>query len=349
HAKDKPHEVSKEEHVVTKKDVDFYFFDKEPSAKQTTYFVDGNEEIPYFELGDFLDMRNGLYSAAEADNVISISKKGNNVVLKRENGYPCKINFKKNTIDFIDYNMFTKNSFSNSLVDIVSVTGKDTEGNPAYLQRTGNEYSRYGKEIVLDLDDYDIDIIRAGKGYYVPLQTLLDLFMPSIPILYNGESLFFGNGFFTPDMEKTGPGEAFYSKGARKRSKELAEYSYNELCLALDFHYGLKESQHIDSFKELFYETGLDKKLKSTNGTTADRALYELVCVVLGGGHNGFSSPSSYAGSDARYADGIVLSQSQTSLIQYMTEYTQERMKAFPEGVPGYQEVGNTAYVTFDS
>lgn len=205
YAKDKPHDVSKEEHVVTKKDVDFYFFDKEPSAKQTTYFVDGNEEIPYFELGDFLDMRNGLYSAAEADNVISISKKGNNVVLKRENGYPCKINFKKNTIDFIDYNMFTKNSFSNSLVDIVSVTGKDTEGNSAYLQRTGNEYSRYGKEIVLDLDDYDIDIIRAGKGYYVPLQTLLDIFMPSIPILYNGESLFFGNGFFTPDMEKQDP------------------------------------------------------------------------------------------------------------------------------------------------
>lgn len=56
--------------------------------------------------------------------------------------------------------------------------------------------------------------------------------------------------------------DIYYSAPTGNRSKALAEFTYNELCLALDMHYGLKELHDIDTFDALFKQTGLDERLK---------------------------------------------------------------------------------------
>lgn len=55
-------------------------------------------------------------------------------------------------------------------------------------------------------------------------------------------------------------GEYYYSAAPCERSEALAEYGYNELCLALDCLYGLKEIHDIS-----YFDQGVDPDIYLAN------------------------------------------------------------------------------------
>ena len=59
----------------------------------------------------------------------------------------------------------------------------------------------------------------------------------------------------------------YYAAPAAEKSERLADFSYRELCLALDKLYGQKESHDITDFNSFFEEAGLADELKSTECT----------------------------------------------------------------------------------
>lgn len=82
---------------------------------------------------------------------------------------------------------------------------------------------------------------------------------------YNGETVVFAlYGTLGSADELTELGEIVHSVERRERSRAMADYSYAELCLALDSLYGLKDSHSFTDFDSLFDQTGLFMGLKST-------------------------------------------------------------------------------------
>ena len=131
----------------------------------------------------------------------------------------------------------------------------------------------------------------------------------------------------------------------------MAEFSYFELCLAMDHLYGLKERHGISSFDEHAEQTALKAELMSRDPFYADAALYELLNLHLDDLHSGFNSASPLDEEGAFDKLENMLGYGYSSLqsdYQDMT-YMKARDNAYPDGVPAYEEIGNTAYITFDT
>ena len=139
--------------------------------------------------------------------------------------------------------------------------------------------------------------------------------------------------------------EVYYAAPTGQRSPQLAEYGYNELCLALDSLYGLKEVHDIDSFAQLFHQIGFDALLRGTDAELADKALYNFINQYLDDLHSGFVAYSYLTGPIDYKADrGPSLS----GLSEHRDAHMQARAEKYPEGTLYYEEVGNTAFITFD-
>lgn len=138
----------------------------------------------------------------------------------------------------------------------------------------------------------------------------------------------------------------FLSGQTGKRSPELAQYGYNELCLELDSFYGLKELHSIESFDSLLSQNGLKETLFSTDAQVADTALSQLIRFWLDDGHSGLLCGSNKTdfGQLVRENVNSQTMESMTALLQKI----QSTRAAYPESQLDYYEVGNTAYVKFD-
>ena len=85
--------------------------------------------------------------------------------------------------------------------------------------------------------------------------------------------------------------------------------------------------------------------LQSADPENADKAVYRLITDYLDDGHSQFQGFSYLAGKvDYKAPVGA----SEYRWTGHHNVYTEAREKAYPDGIPGYEEVGNTAYITFD-
>ena len=66
--------------------------------------------------------------------------------------------------------------------------------------------------------------------------------------------------------------DLYYDAPTGERSEALTKYGYNELCLMLDYLYGMKGSHDIESFDKLFHSVNFDKVLKEQDPANADIA-----------------------------------------------------------------------------
>ena len=342
---------------VTAKNVKWYIESTENKAVSPVYFVNGTD-VPYIEINDFIAiLAQFYYSYGNPNFNIDISVEGDLVALTRENGYSCVIDFTENTLFFNDYNEFVKVSADQTLVDAYYLPFTDENGKYIYL-KTDRKASkeRYGSKITMDLGAYNISFVHKGDGYYLPLQTLNDVFFANIMkcILYNGKSMFITNSSGSnlyANGELTPLGNLYYKNKPKKLSKALTNYNYCELCFALDHFYGLKEHHNISSFDELFANTGLAVDLLSRNPEKMDAAVYRLITDYLDDQHSSFSLPG-YASDPEitgkfreKYGKGMCFEAS----YETYTEFQKARAKFYPDGVPGYEEIGDTAFITFDS
>lgn len=331
-------------------------------------FLNGVNDLPYIEADDMAELLKILFSEYDKPTALSYSKSGSVFTCVRKNetykvDSPMTIDFDKDVIRFEDYNIFTMLPCRSTILDVTSFDFFDSQGTPRLIKRMEPKYlTRFGPPLEIDLAKYGIDlVIRDGK-YLLPLQTFSDIFVAPafLSCLYfNGEAV-----IVAADLSKNGERtirELYYKGKTGERSDELAKFGYNELCLMLDTLYGLKDLHGINSFDQFLQTQGassLDfsasvaqsKSLKAyltgSSVLNADKAIYRLIGDFLDDNHSKWYNFSYLAGEHDEYKPNGA---ARERLNEFKAAYKNARDKAYPGGVPAYQEVGDTAFVTFDA
>ena len=340
------------EHTIIEKKVKMYLLNPETFITIPLLFVDGAEDLPWVDIEVWGQALNYLQQEVygEKDFEVTYSCDGETAQLTRENGYIMLADFEEGTLFFDDYNGFMHEPGEiTPLLDLITMTGFNADGQPELFQRDANaSFDRYGEPVLLNLADYNINMIHEGDLYLVPLQTMGDFTLAPnarVDVFYNGNEAFIASDKqMGTHGNYTALGEQYYSVQSTNRSTALADYGYNELCLVLDSFYGLKQPHEIDRFASLFWQISYDEPLSSENAEDADLALYAFLDYFLNDGHTYFNSYSWMAG-DQELAgmDGSAM----VALDEQSRRYGAAREKILGD-YSLYQEVGNTAYITFD-
>ena len=321
--------------------------DEESTFDIEVAFLDGETNVPYVTLETMKEMLYRWVSMAKASEGgknydLEIEKNGDIVILTRENQYPVKINFAENTIEFYDYDAFIKISPDAPLMDVIASTGYDDNGEPALFQKSDTSFERYGDPLTLKPGAYGIDLVYQDDEYYIPLQLISDFILTNYGgnVVYNTEAVclvYIGRPDYLED--------AFYPTDVpEERSEDLIAFNYKELCLALDTLYGLKAQHNITDFNNLFQSTGLVVSLLSKDPQEAGQALADLCCKYFDDGHSG-NVNASYMMKEAVKRNW---GPSNMQRFDEMDRYKEARDAVYPDGAVPYEEVGNTAYITFD-
>ena len=209
-------------------------------------------------------------------------------------------------------------------------------------------YNRNGRPITMDLGKYRIDIVSRGDECYLPLQTMCDVFfgLQYILCVYNGEKVI-------ADVHGGELMEQAYEAKPADMSQEYALFNYNELCFVMDYFYGLKAEHNIDSFSDfLVLNTGLYAQLSGTDCITFDTALAEILVQFFDDGHSSINRNSWRCGLPKELATFSMLANAGASTYSRSSSGSHRidfRKTVYPDGVPGYEEIGDTAFVTFDN
>lgn len=343
----------KTRHEIEQKTLTVYVGVIENNFEMPFYFMDGVTDLPWMDMESWCVMMIVLAQAWYGDETYDLmyTIEGETITLTRENGFYMTFDFAANRISCLDYNMFLHDSSNSSALDLLSMKGYNEAGEAELFQRNPTTtFDRLGSFVEIDLSDYGIELVFQDGVGYVPLQTLGDLILTPgffVNTFFNGKAVFFATAdYFGSAAEGYTPlGEYYYSAEPCERSEALAAYGYNELCLALDTLYGLKEIHDIRSFDHLFWQLGYEQYLKSTDAAVADEALASFINCYLDDLH------SLFQGGSWMSAEREQVGYWGTMANQYgmhMEEYSDIRSTIMEE-VPFYTEVGNTAYITFDS
>ena len=229
-----------------------------------------------------------------------------------------------------------------------AILPEEEDSAPEMFRLSGRTFNQFGKIVKIPLADYSIDMFTLDGECYIPMQTMCDLLLSLqyIHLVFNGEKIVctvFGEEFITQ----------MYTAEPREMSPEFAEFNYNELLLLLDTCYGLKDDHHISSFREMvLYNEDLNALTGSTDPKAFDSALTTLLMTYLDDGHSGFIKPSWRSGNmDAASTVSLMASfgRSYQAKLRLGNRLAEARKVYYPDGVPGYEEVGDTAFVTFDN
>ena len=207
--------------------------------------------------------------------------------------------------------------------------------------------NRHGAEVNIDLGEYLIDAVSMDGECYMPMQTMNDILVSTtyMQYVFNGRAVY-GFPAGCSLFEKT------YEAAPEEMSEEFAKFNYNELRLLLDYFYGLAPEHSINDFGTMLTDsTGLAEDLASTDPRKADSALSKLTGTYLDDLHSGFNEASWRTGKDddaAVYSRIADLGPSTLSMIESTYRFEDARKAVYRAWVPGYEEVGDTAFVTFD-
>lgn len=334
----------KESHVyeIEKKTMPMYMGTPEEKMDFEFAFLDGVGDVPYVSIDTAVDILTASMDAPDStDYSIALEKEGETVTLERESGYPAKIVFDEDYIEFWDYDGFFRKTDDDLLIDDVDFSYFTRGGKPRFLKLM-DSFERYGVPVTVNAGDHGIDLVHQDDGYYIPLQLLSDIFLFPYGggIIFNGSAAYLGGGGNYSQYD-----DLFYNEDyPKQRSSELAEFNYNEFCLAMDLLYGLKDQHNITTFDDLYMETGLKEAMLSRDPLESTQALYESVNVYLDDLHSGFVKNI--------YVERKRLEEKRATSL-YINgldnkRFSSARAQYYGEDVPGYEEVGNTAYITFD-
>ena len=130
-----------------------------------------------------------------------------------------------------------------------------------YVRWAQTEYSPVQAPVTYRLGDYGIDVRADEKGVYLPVATLADLYsdLAYHHAFYNGEKVYVQNENVDGKLEDRDPDYLNAFSDLSVRPADLAEFTYNELCFAIDHFYGCpgRELLHTE-----LQEKGLDRALR---------------------------------------------------------------------------------------
>jgi len=321
--------------VVTEKDVKLYTNHSETVRDYKVYFIDGGN-VPYVpaeDVGLFLEI-------TDRGPKPDYKAEGDHVVYSR-GAYTMDYDFANDTITFNDFDAFYKLEHL-GLVDMVM----GPENTYPLFEKSSKSIDRYGKVLVMDLKPYGINLVTTDEGRFIPLQTVSD-----VVCNFNETSLYFSGDAVIVSEQLNDEEKAILKAGTWQWTEDLADFSYRELCFTLDYQYGLKEIHDIENFDTLFEETGLKREFLGSGAIDADKALWKLIYYYIGDLHSQFLSVSPLTDRDAfgkfvhEAGNGLAGSLRDTVGADFMSA----RDKAYPDGIPAYEEIGDTAYITFDN
>ena len=322
--------------VITEKDVKLYADGGENVRDYKVYFVNGGN-IPYVPVSDvglFLEITDKRGVKPE------YSVEGDHATYSR-GAYKMEFDFENDTITFNDFDGFFKQEHL-GLVDMVM--GPEN-ANPLF-QRSNKSLDRYGKVLVMDLKPYGIDLVKTDEEGYIPLQTVSDVVcnFNECPLYFSGDAVIASEGLSAEVIE-------ILNAGNWEWTEDLADFSYRELCFVLDYQYGLKEIHSIESFDTMIEETGLKKEFLGSSAVDADKALFQMIYFYLGDLHSQLLSLSPLSDRNAlhEYTAEVGMGLAADKRNAKMAEFLSARDEAYPEGIPAYEEIGDTVYITFDN
>ena len=308
-------------------------------TEMTLYFLDGQRDIPYLAVSEWTKLLGTAFPLA-------YDASGSKAVVERtDTGYTVTFDADKDTVTFFDYDAFLQTPGSELLVSGTSTSWLPEDNDGQVFSATAASYNRNGKEVVFELAPYEIDIVQEDGEFLLPLQTFNDFCLSYLGafVYFDGEGLAIG-----PETIDTLI--ALKELPETTISAELAAFNYHELCFLLDYFYGLKDTHDIVSFDAFFDELGLRERLSSTDPRETEDALYDFIYLHLDDIHSQYytASPLSGAGYEPEAQQNHVYGFSRVTNDVDEAHYKGTRTSYFPDGCPAYQEVGDTAFITFD-
>ncbi|MBP3855948.1 MAG: hypothetical protein IK990_10110 [Ruminiclostridium sp.] len=354
-------ETASKSYKITKRNIPTYFFEykSEDNKKIPLYYMNGSD-VPYFEITDMVSAYiTILKQCGRPEFDLEVKKEGNKVTLTRENGFFTVLDFEDDTIFFWDYDGFFTSSKTKTLLDLIMPVYETTDF--TFMLKTLASNERTGNTVTLDAGDYNIDFVRKGDKYYIPVQTFSDIFLSGFGAgvtLYNTHSLiFYLDGIESLYNNTTGKysklGQVYYGKDGKyatgKVSETMAEFSVNEFCFAMDTLYGLKKEHNINSFKEVIVQRDTGLNMYSTNAKKIDRELWNLIYQNVDDIHSRYALSSYASGADYKWKLNEKYGQGYArDFIFAFDEELKEFRKKYNPDLKIYEEYGDTAYITFD-
>ncbi len=142
--------------------------------------------------------------------------------------------------------------------------------------------------------------------------------------------------------------------GKKERSKEVAEFTYNLLCLSFDKVYSVKEAKNIASFDKFLTEKGYKNDLQSTNVRTYEEAMFKFLNTDIDDGHTNveYVSIYDYPSRGLMNVYGPKYPKTHTlSINDKSIDYYSKRYSSFDFAFHGirFDEKEDTAYLSFDN
>lgn len=324
-------------------------------------FRAGKEDIPYVCLDSAILQTYLVQSDGNRYSISDINALTTQVTITNtERNTKAVLDLTKHTLSFENYDLFFQ-APSGVYMDPTGceAIARATGESKSYIEIDSTKTSSIaGQPVTLGWYTQDVGVVLWAKSdgscaLALPLQMFNDVFLsPSGDhLLYNGKAI-----FKRETLPIAAVKEEYYNSPylGQPRSEAMAELCYNELCLNLDFNYGLKAIHGIDKFPDFdtyFTSVGIKDALKSTNATSYANALRDVCEFYFGDGHSNYMYNSPYLGASNRPTGNRSYSQQ----IKYSAEskkYQTARDRVYGSNIPGLDistAIGKkTAIVRFD-
>ena len=353
--------------------------DKLVQAEGTAAFREGDSSVMYISVREYYDACRYLGITRTPE----IETDENGLYVIRDNGSAAVFLREDNAFYYVDVDLFRSDTYSLSGGDLISTlpyqlndngdTLVDAEGTPLvnliWRQDSSASFMRTGATVGASLDVYEIPAYWTEDDLYLPLaavNTLLSSTSNPLTMICVG-NVFFSFYGVQPDSvcaDENGLTmmNHYYALQTHERSEALTALNYNLLCLDLDLNYGLKEEHGInDGFDEYLATIGLQEQMLEADGRAFYNALSTLTRAYFADFHSGTKLAGPYAGAGYSYKPTsvpastryVIESDDRFADARYQAGLT-ERVELQSGGTTlqikeNYQEVGDTAYITFDS
>ena len=331
--------------TFTTKTLPLYINTKDKNCDIEVTYVNDDTSIPFISFKEAAKLVMAFNSTYIKDIgfKLTVSETDDYSMLLRENKAGLTVDYKSKHLLISNYDQLVQMSFASNPLDILGASYIDANGTGNYVKRLDNPECSYrvGAPISLDLGKYNIPLYKG----YLPLQTVADFLVScdNGALSCNNQSLIISSGKLSKDLA-----DIYYSAPTGERSQSLIDFNYNEACLFLDSFYGLKSEHGIDSFNTFLSQTGLTNDLCGDDMVASTNAIIKLVNGYFSDLHSGFLNPSFYLENKSSIDANAFRGASIKNFIKNYSTLATYRMIHYPNGVPCYEEVGDTAYVTFD-
>lgn len=344
----------------------FYMGSVEDQREITVYYPNGEKWIPYLKLEKAIDVLKDVTADLGTPFSFTMDRTENLEVYFRENGSCLQVMGNKICVSDIDRFVMAPNA-SNPF-DLGEYPMRE---DGKQLIKSGSFQSVKGEWSIYDLDKYGLQLIWREHECYIPVQVFSDLFVSSlyvnlayndkvmIAMPYNGIK---ENPYDAKDNRLSALGKLFYDCEPYTKTAAHSQFTYNALCLALDANYGLMAEHGINDFDDLLSRSGITTMMMSGDPMNTIAVLYQLALANFADSHSACSS-SQMPGSTGSLGDmaseasrmyvGLAMSQMIGGEINQKmaiaADLTSARARYYPDGPIGYEEVDDTAFITFDA